>query len=466
MLFNSYAFIFIFLPTALIAFYALTALGLVRLGVVAVGGASLVFYGIGQPQSLPLLLISVVVNYIFGNAILACMSARSRRGLLIGGLGVDLGALAYFKYAGFVAANLKVLVGWPTTVPTIVLPVGISFFTFTQIAYLIDCYREKAHAYTFADYLYFVTFFPHLVAGPILNHKAIIPQIGAPKFGRLRSDNVLAGLIFLSFGLFKKVIVADSIAPQVDLLFAHAGSLSILETWAAALFYTFQLYFDFSGYSDMAVGLGRLFGIHLPFNFDSPYKSGSIIEFWRRWHMSLSSFLRDYLYIPLGGNRYGEHRRYVNLLITMALGGIWHGAGWTYLIWGTLHGLMLCANHLWRRLGIALPRSVAWPVTMMGVVVAWVVFRAKNLTDGWLMIGTLFGVVTPESVPATPYVSNPMTVAITIAAMALWCTAIPNSQEMVDKWGNRPGTGFVAAAMALVAIMFFGRPSVFLYYQF
>jgi alginate O-acetyltransferase complex protein AlgI len=347
-LFNSYEFLFAFLPILLAGLFLLVAFGWARAAVWWVGLGSIVFYGLGSPEFVPLLVVSTVANYAIGTRILVHNGsgdeARLAKRWLIFGIAANLAALAYFKYTNFFLNNLSALSGWQAQWPRIVLPVGISFFTFTQIAFLVDCRRGEAHRYRFWDYLLFVSFFPHLVAGPILNHKSILPQIDSRGFGRPGPQEVYAALIFFSIGLFKKTIIADSVAPMVQVVFNTPTPL-FADAWAGALLYTFQLYYDFSGYSEMAVGLALLMNVRIPINFNSPYKSTSIVEFWRRWHISLSNFLRDYLYIPLGGNRLGTRRRYANLLATMVLGGLWHGAGWTFLVWGTLHGLGLAITH-------------------------------------------------------------------------------------------------------------------------
>jgi alginate O-acetyltransferase complex protein AlgI len=464
LLFNSYEFLFVFLPIALVGFYALSLVGSAQILVAAIGFASLVFYAIGQPGSVPLLVLSIVVNFTLGNALILASSGSRRKAFLLIGLLFDLGTLAYFKYTAFAVSSLNAIGLASFAVPTILLPVGISFFTFTQIAYLVDCYGRRAGRYGFDEYLFFVTFFPHLVAGPILNHKRIIPQLRDPGFIGARAHNMWAGVLFFSFGLFKKVIVADSIAPYVGDLFSGATSLSMWEAWAAAALYAFQLYFDFSGYSDMAVGLGLMLNVRLPFNFDSPYKSTSIIEFWRRWHISLSNFLRDYLYIPLGGNRRGELRRLLNIFITMLLGGLWHGAGWTFVIWGALHGAFIVINHLWRRTGIRLPAYIGWALTMAGVVVAWVFFRAASASDALAIAKAMAGL--GGAAERLHSGLSPLQAALSVAALALWCVKSPNTQQVVERWSNRPIVSVGAALAAVSGLLFVGQPSVFLYYQF
>src|SRR5258708_6218815 len=345
MLFNSYPFIFLFLPITLIGYFVLVRLNHLA-PVIWLALASLVFYSVSNWQFVPLLMASVAFNYGIG---LLLISKRLRPGLrfivLTVGVAGDLLVLGTFKYAGFLAANFNGVFSTGFTV-NILLPVGISFYTFTQIAFLVDAYRGDVARYRLPHYALFVTYFPHLIAGPILHHKDMIPQFERAAAKRPDPHLILCGLIIFAIGLFKKTCLADGIQPLVMLAFGP-NAPSFDQAWIGALAYTFQLYFDFSGYSDMAIGISLMFGIFLPLNFNSPYQATSIIDFWRRWHMTLSQFLRDYLYIPLGGNRHGRILRYVNLMITMVLGGLWHGAAWTFVAWGALHGAYLCINHAW-----------------------------------------------------------------------------------------------------------------------
>ncbi|WEF35690.1 MBOAT family O-acyltransferase [Pseudoduganella chitinolytica] len=336
MLFNTFAFCAVFLPLALLGYFLLSRISL-RGSVVLLLVASVIFYSYWDVRYLPLLAGSIVGNFLVGRAIVGAGeagSAASRRWLVVGVAG-NLALLTFFKYANFIVENFAAATGYDIPSPGISLPIGISFFTFTQIAYLVDCYQGKVKETRPESYGLFVTYFPHLIAGPILHHKEMIPQFDTPQTHRFNTGRLTVGMIFFAIGLFKKVVIADGVARFVGPVFnMHHASLTQLEAWAGALAYTFQLYFDFSAYSDMAYGLSYMFGIILPINFFSPYKATSIIEFWRRWHITLSTFLRDYLYIPLGGNRRGKAQRYVNLVITMLLGGLWHGAAWTFIAWG------------------------------------------------------------------------------------------------------------------------------------
>jgi len=405
MLFNSYEFLFVFLPVVLIAFFAVARFS--QAGArVFLALASLFFYGWWDWRYVGLLLLSIIVNFALGGAI-SRAEGRARSRLLLAGLGFNLGLLGFFKYTNFFLGTVTEVTGHDFGMAQIVLPLGISFFSFTQIAFLIDVYRRIAVEFNLTNYVLFVTYFPHLIAGPVLHHKEMMPQFAAPEMGRARAEDFAVGTALFTIGLAKKVLIADNFALFASPLFGGAESgaePALIAAWAGALAYTMQIYFDFSGYSDMAIGLSRMFGVRLPVNFASPYKSTSIIDFWRRWHMTLSRFLRDYLYIPLGGNKLGERRRQVNLMATMVLGGLWHGANWTFVVWGTLHGLYLTINHAWRKHrgsapGTAASRAGSWALTFLAIVVAWVFFRAASFAGALAVLRGMAGangVVLPE----------------------------------------------------------------------
>lgn len=343
MLFNSFPFFLVFLPLALLGYFLLSKYSL-RLSIIFLLLASIAFYSYWDIAYLPLLLLSVCCNFSIGRVVSTRQEAgrkREAKRWLWAGLAFNLSLLVFFKYFDFLISIVANLTGAPFQPLGITLPIGISFFTFTQIAYLVDCHAGKVKDYQPESYGLFVTYFPHLIAGPILHHKEMMPQFVQAESHVFSRGRLIVGLSFFTIGLFKKVILADGIARYVAPVFdLHHAHLSMLEAWAGALAYTFQLYFDFSAYCDMAYGLSYMFGIILPINFFSPYKATSIIDFWRRWHITLSNFLRDYLYIPLGGNRKGGFLRYRNLLITMLLGGLWHGANWTFVVWGGLARLV------------------------------------------------------------------------------------------------------------------------------
>ena len=441
MLFNSYEFIFLFLPVTLLVFFKLGQYNQ-RLAAAWLAAASLFFYAWWNPVFVGLLLASITFNYGIGMAIVRQIDrqseARKQWALLIG-VAANLVLLGYFKYFNFFVTSLNTGLGTDFAVENIILPLGISFFTFTQIAFLVDASRGLVREFNFIHYILFVTYFPHLIAGPVLHHKEMMPQFDKPQTYRLNYECLSVGLTIFSIGLFKKVMLADEMIKYVKPAFeatAHGQAVTFKEAWGAALSYSLQLYFDFSGYSDMAIGLSRMFGVKLPLNFNSPYKAVNIIDFWRRWHMTLSRFLRDYLYISLGGNRKGPIRRHINLLLTMLLGGLWHGAGWTFVIWGGLHGVYLIFNHAWRslrqKLGQDLEKST-WPgrlvsgfVTFVAVVFAWVFFRAENLQAGLAMTQSMLGI--------NGFSFQGHFRLNTIASMLFIAWVMPNTQQIMAKF--------------------------------
>ena len=348
------------------------------------------FYGYWNPKYIFLILASILFNFTIGIYLSKIIFTFNKKYLLIFGIFSNLLLLGYFKYTDFLLDNLNKLTENNIPLPHIVLPLGISFFTFTQIAFLVDCYRGYVREHSFFTYSLFVTYFPHLLAGPILHHSEMIPQFSNKYRKSINSKNIISGLFLFSIGLFKKVVIADTFAIWATAGFDRTSSLSFFEAWSTSLSYTFQLYFDFSGYTDMAVGISLLFNIKLPINFNSPYKACNIQDFWRRWHMTLSRFLRDYIYIPLGGNRYGSLRTYVNLFITFFLGGLWHGAGWTFIFWGILHGLALIINRFWQSLGFRINKCIAWLITFNFINITWIFFRAKNWQDATKVIEGMF----------------------------------------------------------------------------
>ncbi|MBR1133279.1 MBOAT family O-acyltransferase [Bradyrhizobium iriomotense] len=399
MLFNSDVFLFAFLPVTLAATYISIKLGGNLAGVYCLILASAFFYGWWDIRGIATISLSITTNFACASVLYRRKEHRTRITALWLGIACNLGALAYFKYTNFFLSNL----GFATS--AIVMPLAISFYSFQQIAFLVDTYRYEIRSLRIKDYVVTVLFFPHLIAGPLIHYNRIMEQF--ERSFMVSGGTILAGLPIFCIGLSKKVAIADPIAAIVSPLFAKAqvSPLEPVSAWMAALGYTAQLYFDFSGYSDMAVGIGLMFGITLPANFNAPYRSTSIIDFWRRWHMTLSEFLRTYLYIPLGGGRVGPVRRYSNLFIVMLLGGLWHGAGWTYVLWGALHGSYLIINHLWRSISDSAPRVfrlavsvLSWPLTFIAVVVAWVFFRAPDFSTALNVLQGMAGQL-PTSVP-------------------------------------------------------------------
>ena len=478
MLFNSYQFIFLFLPIALIGYFLMGRLGNLA-PVIWLALASLAFYSVSNWQFVLLLLASIIFNYLIGLLLISRrLRPAPRFAALTIGVAGDLLVLGYFKYAGFLAANLNAVLSTGLALD-ILLPVGISFYTFTQIAFLVDAYRGNVARYALPHYALFVTYFPHLIAGPILHHKDMIPQFERAEAKRPSPHLILCGLIIFAVGLFKKTCLADGIQPLVSLAFGP-NAPSFDQAWIGALAYTFQLYFDFSGYSDMAIGISLMFGIFLPLNFNSPYKALSIIDFWRRWHMTLSQFLRDYLYIPLGGNRHGRSLRYVNLMVTMGLGGLWHGAAWTFVAWGALHGAYLCINHAWNNYGPAvaprfalLAKLAAFTLTFLSVVVAWVFFRADNMSTALYVLSKM---ADPTRIT---FGRDEMAYTAFIILYAGIAWFAPNTQaimgydhrnrivgETLRAWQKRPAFLYATAAVLAFGILGIQQHSEFIYFRF
>lgn len=500
MLFNSYIFLFMFLPLTWIAFRIACSKHVTDVAVAVLLVASLFFYSYWNPPFVFLILFSVLFNYSWGRFIQNGRAVGGDKGVLLSkfwlysGVIVNLAFIGYFKYSNFFMSNIAFLTGFQWTTKEVFLPLGISFFTFQQMAYLFDSYKGLIKKHGFTQYALFVTFFPQLIAGPIVRFDQIIPQISNLRTYVINYHNVAIGLSLLSLGLFKKVVIADTLSPWVAAVFDSTNPLTFFESWAGILCYTFQIYFDFSGYSDMAVGLGKLFNIDIPINFNSPYKATSIIDFWKRWHISLSIFLRDYLYIPLGGNKKGSFRRYVNLMITMLLGGLWHGASWNFVLWGGLHGCYLCINHEWIHLsksyGVSTPKKFGWLVTFIAIVFAWVFFRSPSFVRTGEIISGMIGlngvIIPPNYLPIPAFrdivamfgveFQTPVTWTILggrrqLLLMVLCFLSVillPNSLEWTQKQFHKPklSLALVVAGSFVLSVIFMDRISEFLYFQF
>jgi len=448
MLFNSFEFILIFLPLTILVFFKLGSLGKHRIALWWLMGASLFFYGWWDAAYLVLIVGSILFNYALGIALGTVNQRPQKKWMLIFGIVVNLGLLGYFKYANFFVSNINFIVDGNFHYASILLPLAISFFTFQQIAYIVGVYQDKAFEHNFLNYCLFITFFPKLIAGPIVHYRDLMPQFAKKGIYNFSSLHFTVGLSFFFMGLFKKVLIADSISLYTTPVF-HAAEqgmrLTFFEAWLGALAYTLQIYFDFSGYSDMAIGIARMFGIRLPLNFNSPYKAVNVIDFWHRWHITLSQFLRDHLYIPLEGNRRGEVRRYTNVLITMTLGGLWHGAGWTFVVWGAVHGFYLSINHLWhalrRYLGYDVSHTYWWGrglsrlITFIAVMIAWVLFRAESLEGAKSIFFAMAGgngiLFSPHFVTLPAEWGEAVTLMMTLVLIVV---AAPNTQQIMYRY--------------------------------
>ncbi len=381
MLFNSLEFLFVFLPIVFFLYFYLNKKRLTIASKSVLVASSLFFYSWWNILYLPLILSSILVNYVIGSLLTSKNNLASKKTFLFLGISFNILLLGYFKYSDFLIENINTTLGTNLSLLYLTLPLAISFFTFQQIAYLVDSYKNKTKEHDFLNYIVFVTFFPQLIAGPIVHHKEMMPQFTHIKNKVINHKNIILGIFIFSIGLFKKVVIADTFSVWASVGFDINQQLHFFEAWFTSLSYTFQLYFDFSGYTDMAVGLALLFNIKLPINFNSPYKSTNIQDFWRRWHITLSRFLRDYLYVPLGGSRVKNFRVYNNLMITFLVGGLWHGAGWTFIFWGFLHGIALIIHRIWTSVGIRINRFFAWFITFNFINISWVFFRAREWED-------------------------------------------------------------------------------------
>jgi len=393
MLFNSYTFILLFLPLAAAGYFLLHRYVSAKWAFLFLLAASLGFLSLWNLHFSLVLLASVVINFLCGTSLsrVAQKGGKNKRIIFVLAIVFNILYLGFFKYSNFFVENINAVFATEMPRLSLLLPLGISFYTFMQIAWLTDIYRRGGYRYDFLNYCLYVTFFPYVISGPIAYHSEIIPQFKSGNVGIFNLANVCRGLFIFSMGLFKKAAIADALAVIADGGFAATGNLTFTEAWLTSLSYTMQLYFDFSGYTDMAIGVALIFNIELPANFNSPYKSLDIREFWRRWHITLSRFLRDYIYIPLGGNRAGEMRLYVNLLLTFLIGGLWHGAAWTFVFWGFLHGAALCLHRLWMKTGLSLPKIPAWLITFNFLNAAWVFFRASSIGDALRILKGMAG---------------------------------------------------------------------------
>jgi alginate O-acetyltransferase complex protein AlgI len=518
-IFSSPEFLFLFLPAALVGTFIARRISQGH-ALLWLGLSSAIFYGWWHPPSLILLVASITFNFLAGERIRTAPTEGAAGRYLGFSVATNLLALAYFKYAGFLASALTSASGTATDFTAPILPLGISFFTFTQIAFLVDMRRTRSANSSFPSFWLFVTYFPHLIAGPVLHHAQFIPQFRRRRAFTITWTSLAVGLSLLTIGLAKKTLLADPLGAYASSVFddAAAGAAPLLvESWIGAICYTFQLYFDFSGYSDMALGISRVINLRLPANFLSPYKATSIVEFWRRWHVSLSTFLRDYLYIPLGGNRKGPWRTKLNMFLTMLLGGIWHGAGWTFILWGAFHGVLLVLNHSWRNLtGHRLAEQRSGPIsrlasgmlTFMLVLVGWTLFRSADLDTAVRMMKGLCGFngvsvppglasFLPEALSRALNVAtegmfagsatlrnmgiNRLLLLLPVASVIVWW--MPNTAEIFrrrsvialapmltsaryPRWRPTVPVSLLAGSLLALAILAINARSEFLYFQF
>ena len=486
MLFNSYEFIFAFLPITFFVYFYLNSKRLTELSKGFLVFSSLFFYSWWNIIYLPLILSSMLFNYMIGVSLSKKKEHTkvSKKTLLSIGVILNLLSIGYFKYSDFFISNVNYTTGLHVELLHLALPLAISFFTFQQIAYLVDSYRGETKEYDFLNYALFVSFFPQLIAGPIVHHKEMMPQFANIRNKAKNYKNIATGLFIFSIGLFKKVVIADTFALWATAGFDNSSILTFFEAWATSLSYTFQLYFDFSGYTDMAIGAALLFNIKLPINFNSPYKARDIQDFWRRWHITLSRFLKDYIYIPLGGNRKGKYRTYYNLMATFVLGGLWHGAGWTFVFWGTLHGIALVIHRLWKAFGYTMNKYLAWFITFNFVNIAWVFFRAKEWGDASKVLFGMVGgngvMVSDKTLYKVGFLQNFITHNPEFfgrlqfgTSTFVWCivgifivTKLNNSNFVANNFKPNSKSLFFISVIAIYAMLNMNKISEFLYFNF
>jgi alginate O-acetyltransferase complex protein AlgI len=487
MFFNSHFYIFIFLPLTALIYFFLNRFRFLLAGRLVLLVASLVFYGWWHPAYVLLLLGSIGFNYLIGGALISGLEGK--KGLLSHfqlalGVGGNILLLAYFKYADFFITNVNLAGGLKITLLQPLLPAGLSFFTLNQIGFLVDSWRGRIKEHHFFSYAQFVSFFPYILAGPIVRYGEVAPQLARQRNSLFDYRNASEGVFLFFIGLFKKVVIADSLAVWANQGFDAAATLTFVEAWITSLSYTLQLYFDFSGYTDMALGTALIFNVKLPINFNSPYKSLNIQEFWRRWHMTLGNFMRDYVYIPLGGSKVPEVHVLGNLMITFLLIGIWHGAGWTFIVWGCMHGAAMIVHRIWKRFDILIPRPIAWFLTFGFVNGAWIFFRAKDLEDAMKVLKGMIGVngfVLPKFMEPLIRVffiqsvsfgnslsginGNDATLLV-VSVVLLLSVLFSNSNRMAEAFKPDCTRLSFIIVIAALSILYLGKYSEFLYFRF
>ncbi|TKC17012.1 MBOAT family O-acyltransferase [Robertmurraya kyonggiensis] len=492
MLFNSFIFIFVFLPIVFCGYYILNYFKKYKWSVYWLILGSLFFYGFFEPKYLILISISILTNFGIGTFINRTVNQSTKKSLLTLGLVFNISLLGYYKYTDFFITNINNAFGTQFDLLYLILPLGLSFITFQKIAYLVDVYKGEAKEYSLSTFALFATFFPQLIAGPIVHHKEVIPQFEDSKNKKINIDNISKGIFIFLIGLTKKVAIADTVAIWANDGFANYQNLTFVESWVTSLSYTTQLYFDFSGYCDMAIGLALLFNVKLPVNFFSPYKARNIQEFWKRWHMTLNRFLTQYVYFPLGGSRNGPVRTYFNIFVVFFISGFWHGAGWTFIIWGILHGLASICVRLWGKLNIRLPYLVSWFITFQFVNIAWVYFRATSVEQANSIIVKMFHLNQSELVDLFSFplrnlvqsaavkihfvpfdfyatLNNPKIIVPSLVVLLILTFFFRNSIQLLESFKYNWFAIVYCQAMllmVLISIYIMQKNSVFLYFNF
>ena len=469
MLFSSYEFLFCFLPITIIGYYLILNAKKVNMARVWLVIASLFFYGWFNMKYLPIIIISILINFVIGK----CIKKEDKYKkiyFLIGAI-FNVGLLCYFKYYDFFVENVNILFKTNWTLKHLLLPLGISFFSFQQLSYLIDVYKGETKDYSLLNFSLFVTFFPQLIAGPIVLHSEIMPQFDDKEKQKLNWDNIASGIFMFSMGFFKKLVIADSFAIWATNGFDSTASLTFYQAWFISLAYTMQIYFDFSGYSDMAVGIGKIFNIDLPANFLSPYKATSISEFWRRWHITLGRALSTYVYKPLGGNRKGRVKTYINLLLTFLVSGLWHGAAWTFVFWGLLHGIASVIDRLFRDNNWKINKYVSWILTFMFVNCAWVFFRATTFERAFEILTAMFSIPSGGVLNMAGIITNGSIIIIGLVYILLVISLVvtlsfKNTYELAETFDYTTINTVYVVILMVVGISFMPRISPFIYFNF
>lgn len=471
MVFSTYEFIFLFLPIVLIGYFLLSKLKNKKIQQIFLIIASLFFYGYYNVSYLSIILVSVIVNY--GIAVL--INKQYKKWLLVLGIIFNVVLLGYFKYSNFFIETFNHIVGTEFNLLNIILPLGISFFTFQQIAYLVGVYKKEEKIEDFITYMLFVTFFPYVISGPITTGKEIIGQFKDEKNKTVNYNNLSKGIYLFVIGLFKKIVIANTIALWVDNGYSSTSNMNFLATWIVVLTYTLQIYFDFSGYSDMAVGIAKMFNINLPYNFNSPYKANSVREFWRRWHITLSRFLTNYIYIPLGGSRKGKFRTYFNTLITFLVSGLWHGAAWTYVIWGGLHGLAIIVERIFDKVLAKIPIVIRKIFTFIFISITWVFFRAGN----WSQVTNIFsglvnfnvnlseiGNLSYDGIFSFPAILNVAYIVVILIALLYVIFKCKNSNQMYEEFRLSKKNLIFIIILFVISVVHLNKVSTFIYFNF
>jgi alginate O-acetyltransferase complex protein AlgI len=465
MLFNSYEFICLYLPITLIIYFFLNKKRLIipaRLWLVI---SSLFFYSYWNPKYLPLLLGTILFNFYVGKILSTCSYRLFfKKSIFIFGICANVALLGYFKYTDFLLENFNFVFSYDVPPQNIILPLAISYFTFQQIAYLVDSYQGRTSEHNLLNYSLFVSFFPQLIMGPITHHKEIISQFGKPFKTRFNYNHIALGLFIFSIGFAKKILLADSLIGYGHAAFNEAQQLTMIEAWYAALSYTLAYYFDLSGYADMAIGLGKMFNINIPINFNSPYKARNFSDYWSRWHITLSRFLTWYVYVPLGGNKKGRYRSYINIMLTFLVSGIWHGAGWTFIVWGIMNGIFVVIAQVMKNMNLQLNYYLAWFLTFIGVIIARVLFVSNNISDAFYVTYTMFDLnaLVVDNLPhANLYYQTPYLVVGLFIALFL-----KNSHDMAQNFKPNLKYAMYTSLLLIASLITLSENVEFLYFQF